>query len=257
MEEIRTLSESELYQWLKLQLEKRDFYLLSGGNREKMKEALWEILFYEQEVTIEDIEQFFIPFGQAGYLSPRQKFEIILYVLERDFGKSLLFFEGTEKGCTVTAEEVEEMYLCWLTEGRLDMSEEDKKLFFLQSLMDGLGLGVLEVLNRVAPDGILMGELCPPAYDREPLEERIAVSSKGILIRLPFLAVNNREEYIRIIKQLMAKENMGDLTFMEPVLDYVTEEGICITAIRPPAGQDWGVRILYGTTRKETLGWKK
>ena len=53
----------------------------------------------------------------------------------------------------------------------------------------------------------------------------------------------------------IAKENKKELTMMEPLLDYVCEDGTCLTAIRPPAGKDWGLRILYGASRKEVTAW--
>ncbi len=256
MKDIVRLSEEEFFQWLKVQLEKREFINGRRLEKEKMKEELYDILFYEQCLTVEDIEQFFIPFGQAGYLSSRQKFEIMLFVVEKDYGRSCLFLEGAEDYKIVTAEDIEVTYMQWLSENRLFLSEEEKKEFFVQSLMDSLGLGVLEVLNRAAKDGILVGEFCPALYEQENVEERIAVCMDGTVVRLPFLAVENKEELIRLIKFALAMENKGELTLMQPILDYVKEDGTCVTAVRPPVGRDWGIRILYGAARKEGLEWR-
>ena len=257
MKEITGLSREELFQWIKLQLEKREIIAGKQPDKEKIKEELYEILFYEQGLTTEDIEYYFIPFGQAGYLTPRQKFEIILYVLEKDYGNSFIFLEGTENYGMVTGEDIEEIYLQWAAEDRLFLSEEEKKDFFVQNLMDGLGLGVVEVLKRVAPDGFLVGELCPAFYEQELAEDRIAIYSRGSIIRLPFLAIESKEELIRVIKYVIALEHKGELTMMEPMLDFVREDGTCITAVRPPAGRDWGIRMLYGAARKDDHGWRK
>ncbi len=257
MTDILQYSEEDFVQWLKLQLEKREFM---GSNRlksEQIKEDIYEILFYEQKLTVEEIEQFFIPFGQAGYLSPRNKFEIMLFVLEKEYGRSYMFVEGKMDYCTVTDVDVEDMYLQWCSEGRLFLSDEEKKEFFVQCLMDRLDLGVLKVLERIAPDGILIGELCPPLFEWERAEERVGVCFNGLIIRLPFLKIDTKEELIRIIKCAVAKEKKGDLTMIEPMLDYVREDGTCLTAIRPPAGNDWGIRILYGASRKEVAVWKR
>lgn len=243
-------TEEDRIQWLKSQIEKREDMCGQHFEKTTLREVLYEILFLEQKITVEEIENYFIPFGQAGYLSPRQKFEIMLFILEKEYGKSYMFIEGREDYCTVTNSDVEDAYLQWIMEERLYLSEEEKKEFFVQYFMDRLGLGVMEVLQRIAPDGIILGDLCPSAYEMERTEEKVAVCFNGMIIRLPFLELESREELIRIIKCAVSKANKGELTMIEPILDFVCEDGTCMTAIRPPAGKDWGIRILYGASRK-------
>ena len=255
MTNIVQFSNEDFMEWIKLQLEKREFMNGYRFETEQLKEVLYEILFTEQKLLVEDIEQYFIPFGQAGYLTPRCKFEIMLFVLEKEYGRSYMFVEGKEDYYTVTGNDVEDMYLQWCLEGRLFLSDDEKKEFFLQTIMDRLDLGVLNVLERISPDGILLGELCPPLFEWERSEERVAVCFNGLIIRLPFLEIESKEELIRITKYAVAKENKRELTMMEPMLDYVCDDGTCLTAIRPPAGRDWGLRILYGASRKEVAVW--
>lgn len=247
--------EDEFIKWIKLQLEKRAYMCGRKADRNVWKETLYELLFHENNLTVEEIENYFIPFGQAGYLSPRKKFEIMLFVLEKEYGRSYMFLEGKEDYCTVTADDVEEIYLQWLYEERIYLSDEEKKEFFVQSLMDRMGAGVFEVLKRIAPDGILLGDLCPKQFEEERAEERVAVCFKGMIVRLPFLKPESTEELVRIIKYVVSKENKGELTMMEPILDFVREDGTCVTAIRPPAGQNWGVRVLYSASGKDGTGW--
>lgn len=255
MTDIVHFSKEDFIRWLKTQLEKREYMCGKRFEKKAMKEALYEILFQEQNLTVEEIEKFFIPFGQAGYLSPGKKFEIMLFVLEKEYGRSYMFVEGREDYCTVTDADVEDAYLQWITEGRIYLSDEEKKEFFVQNLMDRLGAGVLAVLKRTAPDGILLGELCPALYEWERIEERVAVCFNGMIIRLPFLELESKDELIRIIKYAVARENKGELTMMEPMLDFVREDGTCMTAIRPPAGRDWGIRILFGASGKDGTEW--
>ena len=58
------------------------------------------------------------------------------------------------------------------------------------------------------------------------------------------------------VKGIVAKENKGELTVIEPIWECVKEDGTCITAVRPPAKKDWGIRILYGAARKERQEWQ-
>ena len=247
--------DEDFIEWLKSQIEKREYMCGHCFDKNKMKEVLFEVLFQEQRITGEEIEKFFIPFGQSGYLSPRIKFEIMLFILEKEYGKSYMFVEGKEDYCTVTDEDVENVYLQWIEEDRLYLSEEEKKEFFVQRIMDRLGAGVMEVLQRISPDGIMLGELCPILHKGERIEERVAVCFNGMIIRLPFLELESKEELIRIIRYVVAKEDKGELTMMEPMLDFVREDGTCLTAIRPPGGRDWGIRLLFGALRKDGMRW--
>ena len=136
MSEIVYLSEEEFFQWLKIQLEKRESGSGRWKEKDKLKDTLYEILFCEQGLTVEDIEFAFIPFGQGGYLTIRQKFEILLYALEREYGSSLLFFTGVNKDYTMTEDDVNDLYFQWMQEERLFFSDEEKKAFFVQNLME-------------------------------------------------------------------------------------------------------------------------
>ena len=238
-----------------MQLERREF-MGWRYEKDKLRQALWEIFFTEQKVTAREIEQFFIPFDQAGYLSARQKFELMLFVLEKDYGNCRSFLDGAENFGVVTEEDIELIYGEWRQEGRVFLSDNEKEEFFIQTIADRLGLGVFEVLNRVAPDGILLGEFCPEIYGQESPEQRIAVCAGGVVIRLPFLAVEDKEEMIRIIRCVVA-ENRKELTVAEPFQDFVKEDGTCVTAVRPPVGKEWGIRILFGAARKRGCEWKK
>lgn len=257
MKNILQLSEDDFFQWLQNQLERRRCLYGCKTEQGGIKEELYDILFYEQNITSQEIEQYFIPFGQAGYLSPRRKFELMLFILEKDYGESFLFLDGTGAQAEITEQDVEAVYQQWLLEERLYLSEEEKKEFFVQNLMDKLGLGVLEVLRRVAPDGILLGELCPAMNHQESVVTRTAICANGEVIRLPFLELENKEELMRIVKYSVALEKRGELTEKEPVLEYVREDGTCVTAVRPPATKEWGLRILYGAAKKGGQWWRR
>ena len=49
MKSILQLSEADFFQWLEIQLEKREFLYRRRFEKEKLQQALYEILFYEQK----------------------------------------------------------------------------------------------------------------------------------------------------------------------------------------------------------------
>ncbi len=78
MSKVAKLSEEEFQKWLWEQLEKRKYMYDYRLQQKELQQLIYEILFLEQEMQVEEIERFFIPFHQAGYLSIRRKFELIL-----------------------------------------------------------------------------------------------------------------------------------------------------------------------------------
>lgn len=254
---VSILSEEGFHNWLRDQLEKREFMCGCHFGEEELKEQIYEILFVEQNMGTEDIERFFIPFGQAGYLSARLKFELMMYVLEKEKYPSSICFLGeiTETGSIITEEDVEAVYMQWLQEDRLFLSEEEKIEFFIRTLVDRFSFGVMTLLQRLEQEGILLGEMCPPLYEGEPAEKRAAIYQGGKITRLQFLTMESREELIRIIRCVTTRGKKGELTVLEPLWDCVKENGTCITAVRPPAGKDWGIRILYGAGRRDREEW--
>ena len=257
MSRIAELSEEEFQKWLWEQLEKREYMYGYRFQKEELQQLIYKILFLEQKMQVEEIERFFIPFNQAGYLSIRRKFELILFVLEKEMqGGAMFFLEELGYQNMMTQEWIEQLYLEWSLEERLILSQEERKEFFVQTLADQFCFGIVEVLERVARDGILLGELCPPLFEGEPIEKRAAVCSKGMVIRIPFLGIEEQEELIRIVKGIVARENKGELTIVEPIWECVKEDGTCITAVRPPARKNWGIRILYGASRKDKQEWQ-
>ena len=59
---MKNFTEEDLIRWLKIQLEKREYMCGKRFEKKAMQEALYEILFQEQNLTVEEIERFFVPF---------------------------------------------------------------------------------------------------------------------------------------------------------------------------------------------------
>lgn len=249
------LSEEGLLNWLKARLQKWEFMYGVVLSEQEICEKIYKILFQERHTKLKDIEQYFIPFGQSNFLTARQKLEIMLFVLEKEKGSRYQFLCELGRQSIVSEQWIDKIYFSWAKEDRLYLSPEEKKEFFVKSLADRLGLGVFSVLERIALDGILLGEFCPSSGN-EPAEKRVAVYNNGKIVMLPFLALESNEELVHMIKAVVARENKGELTLMEPFWECVREDGTCMTAVRPPAGKNWGLRILY-VSAERSRQWEK
>ncbi len=252
------LTEKEFISWIQEQLRKRE--VINGYRFEKREliYQLYDLLFCEYHLTLDDIEQYLFPFDQSGYLSAKHKFELMLFVVDKDgITDTKFLLDLLECDSVITEEKIESTYLEWAKEDRLILSEEEKVEFYLKNLMEKLGFGVLEVLEDIAAEGVLLGEMCPKRRPGDPEKERIAICREGRLTYLPFLRTEEEEEIRRIITGVIAGENKGELTMMEPVWECVRDDGTCLTAVRPPAGTSWGLRILYSAAGKEQKRWQK
>ena len=66
--------------------------------------------------------------------------------------------------------------------------------------------------------GFISSVIVPILHEWERIEERVAVCFNGMIIRLPFLEIESKEELIRIIRYVVSKENKGELTTKQKCL---------------------------------------
>lgn len=233
-------------------------------NQAQKKEVcgqLEELLYRKWNITTEQIETCYVPFGQAGYLSTKQKFGIMLYLASKEAygsGRKQLFaragWEGEER-TEVTRKEVEETYLHFLEEEWIRLEEADKKILFTEWIYESFGYGIVEQLFGQETEGILAGELFWKAYKesgrKRGLEEAVEASEYGIgileqgrAIRLEFMHFTNKEELCRITKRLVCMGGKGELTVAEPEWRVRCTDGTIGHAVRPPKSEEWGFEVI-------------
>lgn len=226
---------------------------------------LGELLYRKWNITEEQIEAYYVPFGQAGYLSTKQKFEIMLYLAAKEAygnGRKQLFAHAgwnEEQRTEITRKDVEEAYLQFLEEEWIRLEEADKKMLFTEWVYEPFGYGVIEQLLGQETEGIFVGELFWRVYggsgrknsrgsDMEGIarasEYGIGVLEQGRAVHLEFLYFANKEELCRITKRLVCMGGKGELTVAEPEWRMCCPDGTVGYAVRPPKSEEWGFGII-------------
>lgn len=233
-------------------------------NQAQKKEAcrqLRELLYRKWNITMEQIETCCVPFEQAGYLSTKQKFDIMLYLASKEAygdGRKQLFAHAgwkEEERTEITQRDVEGAYLRFLEEEWIRLEEADKKILFTEWVYEPFGYGIVEQLLGQETEGIFAGELFWKAYGesgrRKDLEGGAGASEYGIgileqgrVIRLGFLCFANKEELCRITKRLVCIGGKGELTVAEPEWKMRCTDGTIGHAVRPPKSEGWGFEII-------------
>lgn len=234
-----------------------------GGNQAQKKEVctqLEELLYGKWRITAEQIEECYYPFGQSGYLTVRQKFEIMLYLASKEAhgnGRKQLFVRtgwNAEEKEEIRREDVEKAYLRLLEEEWIQLCEADKKALFTGLVYEPFGYGIVERLLEQETEGVLAGELFWQAYQERGAEENrkeakvseagIGVLEQGRLIRLKFLRFSGKEELCRITKRLVCMGGRGELTVVKPEWNICFADGTMGHAVRPPKSREWGFEII-------------
>lgn len=241
------------YEGLEVYVEERVF---GGYGKEEMCRQIAELLYEELSLTTERIEQYYLPFGQAGFLTVRQKFERMLFLAAKRApgnGRRQLFsmagWDVAEKS-EITAEDVETLYLKWCEEERTFLTPEEKQHFLTESLYEPFGYGILERLMEEETEGLCAGAV----FDcgKEKAWETIRVLSGGRWIRLAFLAFENEAELCRVTKRLVCMSGTGELTVATPKLMWCCQDETRCVAVGPPAAESWGFAIYRDGKERES-----
>lgn len=234
---------------------------VNQAQKKEVYKQIEHLLYQKWKISIEQIEAFYYPFGQSGYLSVRKKFEIMLYLAAKEAhgdGRKQLFARAgwnAEGRTEIDQKDVEEAYFRFLEEERIQLREEDKKVLLIDLLYEPFGYGIVERLLGQETEGIFAGELFWRAYQESEVEKAtgkeakasekgIGILEQGRLIRLKFLHFSDKEELCRVTKRLVCMGGRGELTVAEPEWSICLADGTTGHAIRPPRSQEWGFEII-------------
>ncbi|MGN0506981.1 MAG: hypothetical protein ACI4FZ_10495 [Lachnospiraceae bacterium] len=232
---------------------------VNQGGKEEVCKQIGELLYGQLNISTEQVESRYYPFGQAGYLSVRQKFEIMLYLAAKEApgsGRKQLFQRAGWNGENITnvsGNEVEEQYLRFWEEGWITLQEIDKKVLLIKRIYEIFGYGILESLMEQETEGLFAGVLFWDAFRQRRVSEKpedgVGVLEKGSIVRLEFLSFPSKEELCRITRRLVCMGGRGELTAASSEWSIVCADGTRARAVCPPKFQGWGIEL-----RKDNAG---
>lgn len=254
------LSEKELK---RLRIRKRDLREalnncgIGDSNAKKyVKDLIEEILTQKYKMEEKDWNKI-IPFEQKTSLSARDKFDILLYCYEREYGEDAfdIFMQENHIVETIFQEDAEysidEAYLDEIYENRAwILSETDKRKIVIQRIYaDYRGLGVIDALRDLKIDGISGG-----VSGKEGEYNSVWVFYHGITLHLKFLAFETERELERICMNIYRYGNPGQLSKTKGYIVNEMKDHSRVVVVRPPFSESFAFFVRkFGTIEKKEL----
>ncbi len=216
-------------------------------------------LFGVNEISIDEIIHFNNPFK----LTPRDKFEILMFCYNREFQdrgfqrwiddyKLLDAIEG-ENGryhYEVTEERLNETYHDYMSKNHVILSYDEKlEILAKRIFADYKGFGATDILFECNLDEIDCGVSGIPkdTYDIKQMNldeaefsyESVWVVVRGINLKLSFLSLGSQDELIRVCNNVYKFNAPKALSKRNPKVVSTMKDGSRIVVARPPFCDSW------------------
>lgn len=209
-------------------------------------------------LTVREMEQL-LPVQAPERLPPARKFDILLYLSMKQYGK-----DGFLRLCDrwglpreicredgayfeITSEDIERIYekeQPWL-------SGQERLELLCDAVYEGFGHGVIDRLRDCRLDGVSGGVSGLPEqffryeeelhgnFDGMHSFDSVFVMFRGNTVRLSFLSFESEQELRRVTKSLLRYEAPGELSFYRPYMVNDMKDGSRVFACRPPFSESW------------------
>ena len=252
------------------------------NDKKYVKELIFDILSKEYGVDETNVSKA-IPFDIPSLLTPQDKYDIIIYMYQKEFGyeawntimkkynlATLKFVDGDTKPCyVVTPEEISDIY----EKENYTLSFQDKLMVVVQRIyqlykgyssidelrdqnIDGISGGVSGLpesfLSQVAQTDAnyltkVMDHKVPRSCDS------IWIMYHGISIRMAFLSFGNESELKRVCQNIYKYNNPGQLSDANGYKINEMKDGSRVVVVRPSFSESWGFFVRKFDVKRATL----
>ena len=252
------------------------------NDKKYVKELIFDILSKEYGVDETNVSKA-IPFDIPSLLTPQDKYDIIIYMYQKEFGyeawntimkkynlATLKFVDGDTKPCyVVTPEEISDIY----EKENYTLTFQDKLMVVVQRIyqlykgyssidelrdqnIDGISGGVSGLpesfLSQVAQTDAnyltkVMDHKVPRSCDS------IWIMYHGISIRMAFLSFGNESELKRVCQNIYKYNNPGQLSDANGYKINEMKDGSRVVVVRPSFSESWGFFVRKFDVKRATL----
>lgn len=245
-----------------------------------VKEFINDIIIKNQNINSSNINQI-IYFNKEDYLNVQDKFEILLYLYKKKYGKKALTElikehqldnlkrNGSDYYYNITSEEIEDIY----NKTDVDLTFDDKMQIIIQRIyQDKFGYGCVDEILYMAIDGVSGGVSGIPEnvvidddvsiddfvnmLDSEKVPrsfDSIWIYFSGKSINLKFLSFGNQHELERICQQIYSYDNPGNLSRSTGYKVNELADGSRVVVLRPPFCESWAFFVRKFETPDKSL----
>lgn len=212
-----------------------------------VKEQIKEWLQSTYKITQENVDEV-IPFHDVYRLTTQDKFEILLYRYQMEYGaqafsqlmkeyKLLEDKNGLDDPYEITEGQIENIY----DVAGIRLTFVDKLEILTQRLYQNYkGHGPVDELRDMDIDGISGGVSGSNSYqDANSPRYSIWVFYKGLMIHLRFLAFATLEELQKICRNIYRYGNPGQLSSVRGYIVNEMMDGSRVVVVRPPFAESW------------------
>lgn len=182
-----------------------------------------------------------IPFESSARLSPREKFDILLYLYKDEYGGQALerLVENSgilkksfyDTGCFIDEGIIDEMY----EDASVHLTENQKLDIIIQRIYASYrGLGVVDEIRDMKIDGVSGGV----SGKREGCDS-VWIFYKGINIHLSFLSFETMEELERVCMNIYRYGNPGQLSKSKGYIIGEMKDHSRVVVVRPPFSESF------------------
>ncbi len=239
-----------------------------------VKDYIKDCLLRKGLVCQENIDEI-IPFEAMYELSAQDKFYILLYQYEEEYGSEAMEQFIIENGLDMPKQDTNGMSCYEITEDDIEkvyeesrnaaLSFNDKLNILTQRVYELYkGNGVIDQIRDMKIDGISVGVSGIPESnnwggnfvrnDFPVAHDSVWIFFQGKSIYLSFLKFGSEKELIRVCRNSYRYNNPGQLSQVRGYLVTEAKDGARVAVARPPFSESWVMFIRkFDTVKKEEI----
>ena len=252
------------------------------NDKKYVKTLIYDLLLQEYGVNEINISKA-IPFDIPSLLTPQDKFDILLYEYQKEFGyealtqiikkydlATLKYIQGEAKPCyVITREEISDIY----EKEQIQLAFQDKLNVVVQRIYQHYkGFSSIDEVRDMNIDGVSGGVSGLPEsflsqvaqtdgdYLNQVLENRVPracdsiwIMFQGKSIRLEFLSFGTESELKRVCQNIYKYNNPGQLSDTNGYKINEMKDGSRVVVVRPSMSETWAFFVRKFDVKRATL----
>lgn len=252
------------------------------NDKRYVKTLIYDLLLQEYGVNEINISKA-IPFDLPSLLTPQDKFDILIYMYQKEFGyealtqiikkydlATLKFVQGEAKpSYVITSEEIEDIY----EKENISLAFQDKLSVVVQRIYQHYkGYSSIDEIRDMNIDGVSGGVSGLPEsflsqvaqtdgdYLNQVLDKRVPracdsiwIFFQGKSIRLEFLSFGTESELKRVCQNIYKYNNPGQLSDTNGYKINEMKDGSRVVVVRPSFSETWAFFVRKFDVKRATL----
>lgn len=252
------------------------------NDKKYVKELIYDILSKEYGVDETNVSRA-IPFDVPSLLTPQDKFDVLIYMYQKDYGYEALgelikkynlaelkYTDGdTKPSYVITPEEISDIF----EKENYTLTFQDKLMIVVQRIYQKYkGYSSIDEVRDMNIDGVSGGVSGLPEsflsqvaqtdsnYLTQVMDHKVPracdsiwIMFHGVSIRLAFLSFGNESELKRVCQNIYKYNNPGQLSDSNGYKINEMKDGSRVVVVRPSMSESWAFFVRKFDVQRATL----